>query len=425
MPSASSNNTMSNYPNGFGGGGFSVRGMPLVQTQPGNVWWVSNNPITAGGGVQIGNDTVTGTNTPGKGSYNRPFASIYRALQQCSQGTGDIIFVKPGHKEIVNGAGTTTQPTGAGGTVLTLNVNGVAIIGLGSGENRPVISFATANTANIPLQAAGMSIQNILFETNFAAVASAFTAVTASVTASIAPVTGTNYSIMTVTVIGSGTIYPGMNIASSTSGFVQSSYIVNQLTGTTGGIGTYTINTSQTVASGTVVCGTRDFDIEWCEFRDLSSSLNLLTVFTDAGAANTCDGFRFANNRIKSLGTTAATTALKATAAEDRWTIVDNYGNWAVLNNTAAMLAAGANSLTQFEFSRNNINRPNTATTSGLAISTSGTSWTGQCNDNRIWGLNNTAQIWINTGTGLAFNQNYCPITAAADKNGLINPAAV
>jgi len=96
-----------------------------------------------------------------------------------------------------------------------------------------------------------------------------------------------------------------------------------------------------------------------------------------------------------------------------------------VLNDTAAMLATAATSITNFEFARNSINRPNTSTTSGLAISTSGTAWTGQCYDNRIWGLDATAQIWIDTGTKLAFNQNFCPITGAADKSGLINPAAV
>ena len=131
------------------------------------------------------------------------------------------------------------------------------------------------------------------------------------------------------------------------------------------------------------------------------------------------------NNKILSLGTTAATTAVVLSNANDRVTISGNYGNWAIVNDTAAMLAVGANSLTNFLFNNNSINRPNTSTASGLAISTSGTAWTGQCNDNRIWGLDNSAQIWIDTGTKLAFNQNFCPITAAADKSGLINPAAV
>jgi len=427
--STSTNIQMSNFPSGFANG-ISVRGIPLIQTQVGNVFWVSNSPVNVSvpPGVMMGSDSAgtTATATPGKGTFHRPFASLSHALAMCGQGTGDVIFVKPNHREVVNGAGTTTAGLNSSGTVLNFGTNGVAIVGLGTGENRPRLTLSTATTANIPLQAAGMSIQNFIVECNFAAVVSMFTAVTASVTASIAAGTTAGTGIMTVTVVGSGTLYPGMNLASATSGFQPGTFIMSQLSGTTGGVGTYLVSVSQTVASGTIVGGTRDFDIEYCEFRDLSSSLNLLTVFTDAAAANTCDGFRFVGNRIKSLGTTAATTALKAGANEDRWTVTDNYGNWAVLNDTACVLAAGANSITQFEFSRNYINKPNTSTTTaGLAISTSGTAWTGQCNDNRIWGLNNSAQIWISTGTKLAFNQNFCPITAAADKSGIINPAAV
>ncbi len=168
-----------------------------------------------------------------------------------------------------------------------------------------------------------------------------------------------------------------------------------------------------------------DFIVENCEFRDSTSILNALTIITGNATAGSMSGLYFAGNRISSLGTTAATTSIILAAAADRVTIKNNFGNWAVLNNTAGMLATGANSVTNFEFSSNVLNRPNTATTSGLMISTSGTAWTGQCSNNMIWGLNNSAQIWIDTGTKLAFNQNFCPITAVADKSGLINPAAV
>lgn len=412
---------MTNYPLGFASG-LTVRGMPLLQTQPGNVFWVDNSPIAPGGGPSSSGVRTAQGSDSNHGTFGRPFATLAYALSQCAQGNGDIIFIKPGHNETVNGAGTTTavtDPTGqitvSAQTTLTFNSGGTAIIGLGTGPMRPTITFSTATAANIPVRAGAMSIQNVLFKCNFAAVASAFTGVFSSVTASIAQ------NIMTVTVVGSGTIYPGAMLV---SGGIYGTMVLSQLSGTTGGVGTYAVSINQTLASTTVTTGPQDFDIENCEFRDNSAILNLVTVFTGGATANGVDGFRFAGNRIKSLGTTAATTAIVMAAAEDRVSITDNYGNWAVLNNTAAMLATGANNMTQFEFSRNFINRPNTATTSGLAISTSGTGWTGQCNDNRIWGLNGTAQIWINTGTKLAFNQNYCPITGAADVNGLINPAA-
>jgi hypothetical protein len=77
---------------------------------------------------------------------------------------------------------------------------------------------------------------------------------TTSVTASIAPVTSgvgsLTTGVMTVTAVGSGTIVPGGTI--SGTGIQAGTTVLNQLTGTTGGIGTYTVSIPQTVASTTV-----------------------------------------------------------------------------------------------------------------------------------------------------------------------------
>lgn len=64
---------------------------------------------------------------------------------------------------------------------------------------------------------------------------------TASFTGSIATTT------LTVSAISAGSIYPSMQI--SGTGVTAGTRIVAQLTGTTGGTGTYTVSTSQTVAS--------------------------------------------------------------------------------------------------------------------------------------------------------------------------------
>jgi hypothetical protein len=248
--------------------------------------------------------------------------------------------VKPGHAETISDA-----------TSLLLDVAGISIIGLGVGSNRPTLTFSTAATANIPVTAANVALQNFLFVANFADIASFFTA--------------------------TGTSTP------------------------------------------------TDFAVENCEFRDTSSILNALTVITGNATANSMDGLVFSGNRITSLGTTAATTAIVLSSATKRVRIMDNFGNWAVLNDTAAMLAAGANALTDFEFGRNVLNKPNTSSTGGSFISCSSTACTGHCHDNRLWQLDNSAGIWITAGTKLAFSENYSPITGAADKSGLINPAAV
>lgn len=67
---------------------------------------------------------------------------------------------------------------------------------------------------------------------------------TASFTASIATTT------MTVTAVASGPLLPSMLI--SGTGVTAGTYIVEQLTGTTGSTGTYRVSASQTVASTTV-----------------------------------------------------------------------------------------------------------------------------------------------------------------------------
>ncbi len=323
----------SNYPNGFVNG-LLLRNVPILQSNPGLVFWVYNGSVLQPG--QIGGSNGN------PGTYYQPFSTIAYALSRCTAGRGDIIIVKPGHAETISSA-----------SILSLNVAGVSIIGLGQGSARPTLTFTTANTANIPVTAANMSIQNFLFVANFLNIASLMTA------------TGTNTPT--------------------------------------------------------------DFNIEGCEFRDTTASLNALTVFTGNATANSCDGLRVAGCRISSLGTTAATTAIKVSSATDRVQILDNFGCWAVLNNTAAMLAAGANNMTNFEFARNRLERPNTTSTSGSFISTSATAWTGHAYENYMYQLDNTAGIWIDTGTGGAFgfSQNFSPITGAVDKSGLINPAAV
>lgn len=323
---------ISNFPQGFASG-LSVRGMPLLQMQPGEVFWVGNSTV-------LRPQQRAGANG-NRGTFLDPFATLAYALTQVVASRGDIIFVMPGHTETI-----------ADATTLAMHVAGVAVIGLGMGSLRPTFSF-TAATGNIPVTAANVSIQNCLFVANFAAITSVFTA--------------------------TGTSTP------------------------------------------------KDFALDNCEFRDTSSILNFVSVFTGNATANSCDGLSVTNCRFSSLGTTAATTAIKISSATSRARITDNFGCWAILNDTAAMLAAGANNMKDFEFARNRLERPNTSSTGGSFISTSGTAWTGHAYENYMYQLDATAGIWIPTLTGGAFGftNNYSPITGAVDKSALINPAAV
>ncbi len=126
---------ISNYSNGFANG-VAIQGMPVLNTYGGNVFWV---------------DSGAGSNG-NAGTHVRPFASIDYAVGKCTANNGDIIMVKPGHTETV---------TAAAG--LALDVAGISVMGLGSGSDRPTVNFTTAVGADMDIDAANITISNILF----------------------------------------------------------------------------------------------------------------------------------------------------------------------------------------------------------------------------------------------------------------------
>src|SRR5258708_10967775 len=134
--------TMSSY-SGFSNG-VMIRGVPIVQTHPGGVFWVYNGTVLNGQNHANGSDGNDGT-------FRRPFATINYAVTQCNGGRGDVIVVRPGHAETVS--------TAAG---IILGVAGIAIIGLGYGSNRPTITMS-ATTSTITVTANDIAIQNFLF----------------------------------------------------------------------------------------------------------------------------------------------------------------------------------------------------------------------------------------------------------------------
>jgi hypothetical protein len=142
---------MSNYPNGFANG-VSIRGVPLLSSYPGEVFWVSS----------------TGGANGNNGTFDRPWATLDYAIGRCTAGRGDIIMIKPGHAETITSA-----------TTLLFDVADVAIVGLGVGNKRPTFTFTTANTAVIPVSAANISIQNCIFVGNFLSIARCFLLTTA------------------------------------------------------------------------------------------------------------------------------------------------------------------------------------------------------------------------------------------------------
>lgn len=108
--------------------------------------------------------SVTGTDGAGYGnSPDAPLATIDYAVGLCTASKGDAIYVLPGHAE------TIVQASSLGG--LVCDVAGISIIGLGAGSNRPTITFTTATTADIDIDAANVTIKNLRFICGMAALA--------------------------------------------------------------------------------------------------------------------------------------------------------------------------------------------------------------------------------------------------------------
>jgi hypothetical protein len=317
---------MSNYPAGFAAG-ISIRGVPLLQTHPGQVFWVGNaaaNQLTGHRGGSNGN----------KGTFEAPFSTLDFAIGRCTADRGDIIFVKPGHAETISNA-----------TTILADVAGVAIIGLGRGTKRPTFTFDTATTAKIPVSAANVSFSNILFVNNFADIATTFLLTTA----------------------------PG-------------------------------------------------FTVDNCEFRDTDATHNALTVITTTVSVD-ADDLTFTNNRVLSLGTTAATTAIKIAGTISKLTICDNYFSRAAISNTAVVLAHAALVVSNLDMGRNVVFSPTTDTaTGGLLISRTSTTNTGMVYDNRVKSLDVAGMLIVTTGSAYGFSNNL--MSGTADTSGILIPAA-
>lgn len=128
-------------------------GLPVIQDTKsfsGNVFFVDAS-------------TAQGGTTSGFGTHpDQAFTTIQSAIDGCTASQGDAIFVLAGHTEsIVAAAG------------INLDEIGVSVIGLGIGNNRPTITFATLTTADWEIDAASCGIYNFRFIGNVAALAAA------------------------------------------------------------------------------------------------------------------------------------------------------------------------------------------------------------------------------------------------------------
>ena len=79
-----------------------------------------------------------------------PLTTIDAAIGKCTANKGDIVLVGVGHTETITAA-----------NAIDIDVAGVRVIGLGYGDNKPVITFGTATTATIRFNAKNCMLANV------------------------------------------------------------------------------------------------------------------------------------------------------------------------------------------------------------------------------------------------------------------------
>lgn len=140
---------------------------------------------------------------------------------------------------------------------------------------------------------------------------SGVTGTAASVTASIAD------TVLTVTVVGSGKIFSGTILTGT--GIPTGTYVIDQLSGTTGGVGTYRINQPVTFASGAVTGATSSEP----KYKDSPWSTFQAIVTGTSGAVTATVVVDGSNDGVNWCSTPIGTITLSGTiSASDGFTTV-------------------------------------------------------------------------------------------------------
>lgn len=122
--------------------GFSQMGLldpiPIPMMTTGDVFFVDS------GAAGTGSDALGAGSDP-----DNPFITLAFALTQCTANNGDFIFLMPGHAETIASS-------------IGIDVAGVSVIGLGSGNDRPTFTTTLTTTQAFEITAASVRLSNII-----------------------------------------------------------------------------------------------------------------------------------------------------------------------------------------------------------------------------------------------------------------------
>lgn len=184
----------------------------------------------------------------------------------------------------------------------------------------------------------------------------------------------------------------------------------------------FVANYAAVVAPFTVGNAT-DFALLNCEFRDSASNLNFVNIVDTDATSNHADGLRIEDCKRVGAGATTNTTVVKMDGTNTRVSIKRNYVRHAATTGGGVMIIATGKVVTDLEMTDNVcLLTGATNQTTGILITTDGSTNSGMIARNLVQGLDATTEILVTASSGFSFSQNY--YSGAADASGYLLPAA-
>jgi hypothetical protein len=198
-----------------------------------------------------------------------------------------------------------------------------------------------------------------------------------------------------------------INVTADNIGFINCRFIANFLA----------------VAACFTLTTAKFFSLSQCTFDDTSAILNFAKIVNTGSTDNAADGLNIENCKILSAHATNAFSVFAAVGNMAKVTVKNNYIKSVTTNAAAAICPITAGKvLTNVEISGNSINTVGAAgTTTGLLITTNGSTNSGLISNNYIQNLDATSPILVTASSGFIFMENY--YQSAADKSGALLPA--
>lgn len=166
-----------------------------------------------------------------------------------------------------------------------------------------------------------------------------------------------------------------------------------------------------------------DFLLSGCEFRDTSSILNFVAIVTSDTTTHDADGLTITLCKRIGAGADTNTTIVSMLGTNDRLVISSNYFTHNAVTAGGLMIIATGKIVTNADINSNLINLLGaSSSTSGIIITTNGTTNSGVLRSNMIQSLDQTTEILVTATSGFIFMNNF--YSGTADKSGYLLPAA-